>query len=186
MAAQDHQLGIGGLLVRTASSDPAITVDIQRTLRRMPQLWSTSVEPFMRKREEDLSSRKFFALVFTSMATMGLLLAALGIYGLLDYSVSRRRREFAIRLTLGASPRDISRTVLHDCAVMLLGGLALGTIVTFWSGQYVDTLLTAAVPVDAAVLLLCDLIVLVAGFGAAVAPARRACQSTASAVLSGR
>jgi ABC-type antimicrobial peptide transport system permease subunit len=68
----------------------------------------------------------FFAWLFTAFGVFGLVLCAVGLYGVVAYTVTRRLRELATRIALGAQSRDIARAVLHDCAVTVLAGIGIG------------------------------------------------------------
>ena len=68
----------------------------------------------------------FLASMFTAFGVFGLVLCAVGLYGVVAYTVSRRLRELATRIALGAQSRDIVRAVLHDCAVTVLAGIGIG------------------------------------------------------------
>lgn len=68
----------------------------------------------------------FLASLFTAFGGFGLLLCAVGLYGVIAYTVSRRLRELATRIALGAQSRDIVRAVLHDVAVTVLAGIGVG------------------------------------------------------------
>ena len=72
---------------------------------------------------ESLAQPRFFLLVLTTFATIGLLLVAVGVYGVMAYAVSRRAQEFAIRMALGATASDVVRTVVRSGAVLLAVGI---------------------------------------------------------------
>jgi predicted permease len=71
----------------------------------------------------------FYAALFTAFGGFGLMLCAVGLYGVIGYTVNRRLRELATRIALGAQSRDVVRTVLHDVAVMVLAGIGVGAFV---------------------------------------------------------
>jgi hypothetical protein len=71
----------------------------------------------------------FLASVFTAFGAFGLLLCAVGLYGTLAYTVSRRLRELSTRIALGAQSRDVVRVVLHDAAVTVLAGTGIGAFI---------------------------------------------------------
>ena len=72
----------------------------------------------------------FLASLFTAFGGFGLMLCAVGLYGVIAYTVSRRLRELATRIALGAQSRDIVRAVLHDVTVMVLAGIGIGAFVS--------------------------------------------------------
>jgi ABC-type antimicrobial peptide transport system permease subunit len=71
----------------------------------------------------------FLASLFTAFGGFGLMLCAVGLYGVIAYTVSRRLRELATRIALGAQSPDIVRVVVHDVAVMVLAGIGIGAFV---------------------------------------------------------
>ena len=74
-------------------------------------------------------------------AAVALLLAGVGLYGVLDYSVLQRRREIGIRLAIGAQPRDIARRVTADVFAMVIVGAAAGLALGIASARYLESLL---------------------------------------------
>jgi predicted permease len=72
------------------------------------------------------------AVLMGSIGALGLLLAIIGLYGVLSYSVARRTREIGIRMAIGASPKDVSRMVLGDFARLLSAGLSIGVVIALF------------------------------------------------------
>jgi ABC-type antimicrobial peptide transport system permease subunit len=71
--------------------------------------------------------------MFAAFGLFGLTLCAVGLYGVVAYTVSRRLRELATRIALGAQSRDVARAVLHDCAVTVLAGIAIGAFLAIFA-----------------------------------------------------
>ena len=84
---------------------------------------------------------------------LALLLAALGLYGVVSYNVSRRRREIAIRLALGAAPSGAVAFAVRRVAVVVAIGLAAGTLASAWASRFVEALLFRLEPRDPATLI---------------------------------
>jgi ABC-type antimicrobial peptide transport system permease subunit len=83
----------------------------------------------------------FLASLFTAFGGFGLMLCAIGLYGVIAYTVSRRLRELATRIALGAQSRDIVRAVLHDVAVMVLAGIGTGAFLALAAtASFADTI----------------------------------------------
>jgi ABC-type antimicrobial peptide transport system permease subunit len=111
---------------------------------------------------------RLLAVLAVFFAGVALLLAGVGLYGVLDYSVVQRRREIGIRLAIGARAGEIARRVTADVFVMVLAGavagLALGTI----SVRYIETLFFQVKPTDPGALALPSLTIVAAAMLAAV------------------
>ncbi len=173
--AQQEFLGGGRMFVH-ASSDPyALVTPITRILRNMsanqPVENAATLEDV---RAEVLSSDRLNAFVFSVFAGVALLIAIVGVAGVLAFSVSGRTREFGIRLAVGSQPRHLLLRVIAEGAGMAIGGLAVGLACGYGLAQLAGTLLgdlkmPSMLPVAAAALVL-----LLAAVIASVIPAARA------------
>jgi len=112
--------------------------------------------------------------LFGALGVLSLAIAALGIYGVISYSVSRRTREFGIRLALGATPRGILRAVLDDAVHLVLVGLLPGVLLASWSTRVLEASIVSLMPNDIPTWAAVPIGVLVIGVFAAYIPARRA------------
>lgn len=162
------------IAIRTRSEDPRVPARLQARLRNAAGVGGSWVMAWDYERRNELVSRAFLARIFVGMGAVALGLAALGLYGVLAYAVSRRMREFAVRLALGAEPGNLLRMVFHDGAVMLLAGTGLGAFAALAAARYLDAVLVAVLPSDVVALVLSEAVLLAVGFAAATVPARRA------------
>ncbi|MGH9535999.1 MAG: ADOP family duplicated permease [Terriglobales bacterium] len=105
---------------------------------------------------------------------LAVLLALVGIYGVIAYSAARRRSEMGVRLALGATPGRITRLVLTEAGWLLAWGLAIGAVLAWLAGRAVDSLLFGVRPADPVVLAGAVVGLGIAGLLAALAPARHA------------
>ena len=112
-----------------------------------------------------------------------MLLAAIGVYGVVATSVSQRRRELGVRLALGAEPRDIVRLVLREGAAMALAGLALGALATLLLARLLGGVLYGVSPLDPATLAAAAVLLPAAALVACWLPARRAAAASPMAAL---
>jgi ABC-type antimicrobial peptide transport system permease subunit len=101
-------------------------------------------------------------------------LAAIGLYGVMSYSVTRRRNEIGIRMALGAAPRRVMRLVLSNVAIVTFAGMTIGVAVAVVIGRVVNTLLYGLVASDATMLSISALTLGAAAGAAGFMPARRA------------
>jgi len=121
-----------------------------------------------------ISPQRFNMMLLAAFAGLALLLAAVGIYGVLSYTVRRRVREIGIRMALGASQSDILRLVVADGMKPILIGVALGVIAAIALSRLVATLLFGVPPTDPATFTAVALLLVAVGIAANTLPAYRA------------
>jgi len=172
------------LLIRTAS-DPANTI---RPLQQRLQDLDPDMEISTFRTMEDLVDRqlvrpRFNMLLMVVFASVALMLAAIGIYGVISYSVAQRTREIGIRVALGAAEPDILRSVVGRGMVLTLAGIAVGLVGAFGVTRVLSSLLVGVRPTDpltfAAIATLLMLVALLACY----VPARRATRVDAMVAL---
>ena len=164
-----------GLLIRT-HQDPASMAD---AIRRA--IWSVDPEvpvPVIRMLggvvEDSVANRRFEMQLLLLFAISALLLAALGVYGVVTYSVVQRRREIGLRLALGAQRQNIYRLVLRDGLAPVLAGSIAGLAVAFASARVVGSLLFQVSPYNSAIAGSAVIVLVGLGTAACLIPARRA------------
>jgi predicted permease len=106
--------------------------------------------------------------------TVALLLSGIGLYGLVSYQVSRRRREIGIRMALGAQARDVARATLRSGLHAALMGIALGTLAAVYATRFLASYLFAVTPGDVPTFVVASAVLTLAALAATVVPARRA------------
>jgi ABC-type antimicrobial peptide transport system permease subunit len=112
-----------------------------------------------------------------------LLLAALGLYGVTSYAVSRRRTEIGIRMALGADPSGVTRLVLRRVSWLVVIGVALGAAMSLWASKFISTLLYGLEPKDPATFVGAAVLLAAIGLVAGWVPARRAARIDPTTVL---
>ena len=121
-----------------------------------------------------VSPRRFFMLLVAAFAGLGILLAALGIYGVISYSVAQKTQEIGVRMALGASAGRVRRGVILNTLRLALAGIVVGTAASVASARLIASLLFATSPWDvttyAGVMLSLIAVALISGY----LPARRA------------
>jgi putative ABC transport system permease protein len=123
---------------------------------------------------ESGAQARFYTLLFTGFSAMGLLLAAVGIYGVVAYSVAQRTRELGIRAALGASKGHLLGSALHSALLATAIGLAAGGIAIRWSGRLVQSMLFNTKPAEPETLIAVGAVLVLVALTASLIPARRA------------
>jgi len=163
------------LVVRAKLSPSALASSVMSVLRQInPGQPATEFKPIQSLVDHATSPRRFFTLLVGIFAGLGLMLAALGIYGVIAYSVARRTQEIGIRMALGASRGRVQRSVLARTMILVAIGLVAGSALSFGVSRAIASLLFGTEPNDAltyaAMVTLLIFVALVAGYW----PARRA------------
>jgi putative ABC transport system permease protein len=127
-------------------------------------------------------TRVVLALLAT-FAAIGLLLSAVGLYGIVSYSVSRRTREVGLRLALGAASRDVAGLVMRTPAMLAMVGVAAGAVGAFALTRYLEALLFGVEAADPRVLGAAAGLLVLSALAAAWLPARRALRIDPAAAL---
>jgi predicted permease len=138
------------LVIRTHLQPASLATSVLTTLREMnPKQPMAEFKPIRVLVTHAVSGRQFFMLLVVSFATLGLLLAALGIYGVISYSVTRQTQEIGIRMALGASAGIVQRQVLAGTLRLALIGVVLGAAISIGGARLIASLLFATSPWDA-------------------------------------
>jgi putative ABC transport system permease protein len=118
------------VVVRARGVDVAgASAALREEVRRLePGLAAPEIKPLGRVLRASVDPSRFVMLLMSVFATLALTIAAVGIYGILSYTVSRRRREIGIRLALGATPSTIRAMVVRQGITMALAGCAVGVL----------------------------------------------------------
>jgi len=123
---------------------------------------------------DSVARPKFAALLLTLFAAVAVCLAAIGVYGVLTYSLSRRTQEIGVRLALGARGQDVLRLLLVEGLRLTVTGLVLGLAAAAGVTRALSTLLYGVEPIDVALFGSVATVLLFVGLVAAYVPARRA------------
>jgi predicted permease len=174
------------LVVRTRLPIAAIQPAVLSTLRALnPGQPRTEFRAVQQIVDHAVSPRRFLVLLVGTFAAFGLVLAALGIYGVISYSVSRQSQEIGIRIALGASASRIQLGVIRQTLRLTTLGIAIGGAASFAVAKVISSLLYSTKPTDplifAGMILLLAAVALLAG----QIPARRAARIDPITVLRG-
>ncbi len=128
-------------------------------------------------------SERYLALMFVVLAVASLALGAAGLFSVVSYTASRRSREFAVRIALGASPENVRGLVLKDALMMSLAGTAIGAPIGMRACFMIWNMMWDVYPVDAGALIAAEGLLIAAAMLAALAPALRAMRAEPVEVL---
>jgi putative ABC transport system permease protein len=163
------------LVVRGRDRVETLLPSIRREVRALdPSIPLASVMTMEHIVDTALSQPRFTSALFTIFSLLALILAAVGIYGVLSYLVTQRTREIGIRMAIGAAPRDVSRLVLLRGVLLAGTGVAIGALGALALGRTVAVLLYEVPPHDPLTLAAGAFVLLVVAAIASVIPARRA------------
>jgi predicted permease len=173
--ADDIRLAQFEFVLRT-DGDPSDWVDLTRRAieRRHPDAPILAIEPLTDVIKGRLLSERLLATLGTFFAVVALILAAVGVYGLLAHLVTRRTPEIGIRLALGARPIEMMWITVRENLLLVATGGMLGAAGAATSLRILDGLLFGLAPTDAATLLAAVLLLVLVSLAAALVPARRA------------
>lgn len=143
----------------------------------------TSSRPLAARVRAMLARERLVSMLSGFLATLALLLAGVGVYGVVAYAVSRRRREIAVRRALGATDATIARLVLGRSAWLVASGVSIGLVVSFWLTGFLRPLLYGLQARDTATFVAAALALAVVGVIAGWSPTRRARRIDPAVVL---
>ncbi len=163
------------LVLHTSMQPSALTPEVRRRLEQLdPSLPLFSVRTMDQVIAENAQGQRFLSLLIGSFAGLAVLLAAIGIYGVLSYAVTQRTHEIGIRMVLGASRWRVLGQVLGEGAVLAAIGFAAGIGGALAAGRILANLLHEVQPGDPAVLLATGGVLAAVALVACYVPARRA------------
>jgi len=163
-------------IIRTASPNPLALASIlrQEVPRARPEFRVTNIRTQTEINQANTVRERLLATLALFFAGVALLLAGIGLYGVLDYGVLQRRREIGIRVAIGAKAGDIARRVTADVFAMVLVGAAAGLALGLASARYIESLLFQVKATDLGMLAIPSLAILAAALLAALPAVIRA------------
>ncbi|MCK5650415.1 MAG: ABC transporter permease, partial [Gemmatimonadetes bacterium] len=163
------------LVVKAESQATSLTPQIREIIARIdPDMPFYGIETMVQRIDDSLVGRRTLMLLILIFAGVALFLSAVGIYGVLAYSVSQRTRELGIRMAVGSTPEDAFRLVLVQGIRVMAVGLVIGLASALGLGRLIGTLLFGVSPADPLVLGSVAVLLVVVGVAACVFPARKA------------
>jgi ABC-type antimicrobial peptide transport system permease subunit len=165
------------LVVRTAGDPLLLSVPVQKQIAALDSLLPVyqvlTMDQIIR---EATAGQSFSATLVLAFAVLSLLLAAIGVYGVLSYMVSQRVTEFGIRIALGAQRHEVLRLVLLDGLPPVVIGLLIGSAGAAVAGMLIKSLLFGTQPADPTVFAIMTASLLLTAAVACVVPTIRACR----------
>lgn len=136
-------------IVRTRGDLPGLGYAMRRALQAIdPRLPFSAFHTMSEIRGAGMREQRYRAILFSTFAGLGMLLSALGIYGLIAQSVAQRKREMGIRLALGATVRNIIRTAAAPGITLALAGIAAGLVLAAFAVRLLKAMLWGVTPTD--------------------------------------
>jgi putative ABC transport system permease protein len=181
------QQGWGGMTIalRAAAGAPEmLTSTLRRTVRALdPELALSDIGTMEVFARNSIGRERLSAMLVGLLAALALVLAVVGVYGVMSYSVSLRREEMGLRLALGAAPRDLYRLVLARGLALTGAGLVAGLAGAVWTNQALEGLLYQTSAFDPLSFSAMTVLMLATAFVACWLPARRAASADPLATL---
>jgi predicted permease len=161
--------------IRTRTEDSSLSADIQRELREASGgLPVAHVRAMTQVVAESTARNRFNMVLLSIFAAVALVLAAVGIYGVMAYAVQHRTQEIGIRIALGARPSDVRRMVMRDGMTLAFMGVFLGVLATMAVTPLMRSLLYGVRPSEPGILVLVAVLLSAVALLATYIPARRA------------
>jgi putative ABC transport system permease protein len=172
--AQQSQ-GDMNLVLRSALPPANLTTMVRTAVHELDREIPTGEDVTMYHRINEMAAnRRYPAFVLELFAALALVLAAVGIYGVLSYTVGQRTHEIGIRMALGAEPADVLRNVLRGGLTLTLSGVAIGSVAAAFAARALTSLLFEVKPLDPITFLVVGGLLVVVALLAMALPARRA------------
>jgi putative ABC transport system permease protein len=163
------------LVVRTASDPASFTPAVRNEIFSLDnQLAAFNIATMDELRSDSMSLRTFSMLLLGLFAGLALVLAAVGIYGVMSYSVTQRTHEIGIRVALGASSKDVVRLVVGQGMGLAVAGVGIGVMASLALTRVMESLLYGVSATDPVTYVVISVVLGVVAVMASVIPARRA------------
>jgi len=161
--------------LRTAGDPAAVVGAIREAVRQIdPNLPLMDVATQIEQVEKRLAPERAFAQAYAMFGALAVVLASIGLFGLMSYSVARRTNEIGIRMALGAQRQDVLRLVMSESMLLVAGGIAIGLAIAVAAGRLVTSLLYGLAATDVVTMLGSVMLLVVVSAIAGYLPARRA------------
>jgi len=174
-ALQDPSPGYITVEVRTAAAPEAVVPTLRREIAKIdPNLAIFDLKTMESRVDESLFADRLIAMLCACFGALATILASIGLYGVMAFSVARRTREIGIRIALGAGRRRVLSMILKEVAWMCIIGVAVGVPLAIALSRYLVSQLYGIAPTDSLTLALAALTMMLVSLVAGFLPARRA------------
>jgi putative ABC transport system permease protein len=164
------------IVTRTTGANPAnlsnAIRDVIRSMDREQPVYN--IRPMTQLVDDSVAQRRFNMVLMAGFALLALVLASIGIYGVMSYSVAQRTREIGVRIALGAQSRDVLKLVLSQALALTVAGLALGLVGAAALSRFLVSLLFGVKPTDLTTFVMVSVVLGLVALVACLIPARRA------------
>ena len=170
------QRGIGNpnILIAMNGDAAAVAEGVRQVLQRGGREYAQEIIRLDDHFARQPSTERMSATLAGAVGVMATLLALIGVYGTLAYSVSRRTREIGVRMAIGAAPVAVASNVLREAFVVTMAGLAIGLPLAYAGARMLKALMFGVSETDPLTFAAATLFFVMLGLGAAAVPARRA------------
>jgi putative ABC transport system permease protein len=171
----EENVRLSQIAVRTEMAPLSLAAPVQQVIREATPLMAiTNVRTFEQQIDSSIARERVLSLVSGFFASLGLLLAAIGLYGLMAYTVARRTSEIGIRMALGAERLQIAGMVAREALAVTAGGVAIGICAALLVSRTLATLLFGLTPADSTTAIAVTLVMMITALAAAYIPSVRA------------
>jgi len=165
------------VMVRTASDPASFTASIRNAVASVdPNITAVNLQPMRNLVSDSVAQPRFNMMLLATFALLALLLAAVGLYGVMSYLVTQRTRELGIRMALGASRADVLKLVVGQGMLLALIGVGLGLAGAFAVTRVMANLLFGVTATDPVTFAVISLVLAGVALAACIIPAHRATQ----------
>jgi putative ABC transport system permease protein len=164
----------GNILIRSGVGFDALTPSVRRAIADVNPNIGYSFSVFKTRIEESLLRERLMAILSGLFGGLAVLLATVGLYGVISYTVARRTNEIGIRIALGAGRNNVMGLILRETAMLLAVGLGAGVLIALMAGRAAATLLFGLQPNDPVTFVGAGVVLALVAVGASYVPARRA------------
>jgi putative ABC transport system permease protein len=177
-------VGSMAVIVRTATEPMAVARAASAAVHAIdPGLAVANMRPLTDVVSASVATDRFMARLLTAFGAIALLLAAIGIFGVISYGVAQRRREIGVRMAVGASRRDVLQLIVAGAIRLAGAGIIIGAAAGLMLGRAMQSLLFGVAPFDPATFVLGGLILMLVAVLASVLPAWHAARTPPATVL---